>query len=389
MSLELSYSLRHLQRRRLTTALTVLGIALVVFVYTVTLMLADGLRQTLSTTGSMNNAIVIRNGAQNEIQSGIPRDHAAAILADESVERLPDGTPAATTDVVVLVSLKKRADGQPSNVTIRGVSPLGFSLKPGIKIMSGRLPAPGTREILVGESINSKFANTTIGDHIRLVGADWTVVGILSAGNSGFSSEIWGDSEVLMPAFRRDRFSSITFRIKSGADFEALQARLQDDRRFTVTVKREQEFYSDQSKTLSKFITILGSVVSIIFSIGAIVGAMITMYSAVANRTREVGILRALGFPRRAIFATFLKESLLIGFIGGVLGIVFAALTSFASISTTNFSTFSEVAFQFSLTSQAIGKAILFALLMGGLGGALPALRAARLPILKALRSVG
>lgn len=387
MSLALAYNLRHLIARRLTVGLTLGGIALVVFVYTATMMLSAGLRETLSATGRFDNVIVIRNGAQNEIQSGITREHAGVILSDPAVMRLTDGEPLATRDVVVLVSLRKRRDGEPSNVNVRGVSPLGLEVKEGIRIIAGRRPAPGTREVMVGRSINEKFSGTDLGQAVRLVGTDWVVTGIFDAGNSAFSSEIWGDVEILMPSFRRDRFSSLTFRLAPGADFEALRARLEEDPRLTVTVKREQSFYEDQSKALSMFIRILGTFVSVIFSIGAIVGAMITMYSAVANRVREIGVLRALGFSSWTIFAAFVKECVLMGVLGGFAGVLLAASLSIGRISTTNFNTFSEVAFGFTLTPTIAAQGIIFGAVMGLIGGALPALRAARIKLLEALRA--
>jgi ABC-type antimicrobial peptide transport system permease subunit len=386
MSLTVTYNFRHLLHRRTTTALTVLGIALVVFVFVSTMMLSEGVKATLAATGSPENIIVIRNGARNEIQSGVERGDTNTVLTDADIDRLPDGTPLATKDTVVLISLKKRADGQPSNVTIRGVSPFAYQIRDAVKLTSGRLPSPGTREVIVGSAIRRKFQGTGIGESLRLAGSDWTVVGLFDAGNTGFSSEIWGDTEILLPSFRRERFSSITFRLRHGADAAAVKSRLEGDKRLTVTVMREIDFYAEQSRELAKFIQAIGGVVSVIFSLGAVIGASITMYAAVSNRVREIGILRALGFGRLTIFASFTKECLLIAFIGGVLGILFSSFMSFVAFSTTNFSTFSEVAFQFRLTAGIATKGLLFALGMGLLGGALPAWSASRLRLLDALR---
>jgi putative ABC transport system permease protein len=386
MSLAFSYNIRHLLAKRTTTFMTLMGIALVEFVLVATLMLSAGLKKTLSTTGSPNNVIVIRTGAQNEIQSGLKREQANVILAEPEVARTDDNQPLSSTDCVVLISLKKRSDNLPSNVTLRGTSKYGLQVRPSIKMVQGRLPSQGTNEVMVGKAINAKFAGADIGGKVRLVGTDWPIVGIFDAGNSGFNSEIWGDSDILMPSFKRDQFSSVTFQLKPGSNFDAMKNRLENDQRLTVTVKRESDFYADQSKSLSMFITIIGSFISVIFSIGAIVGAMITMYSSVANRTREIGILRALGFKPRSIFVAFVKECLLIGFVGGVLGIILASFMMAVGISTTNFTTFSEVAFGFTLQPWIVVVGLIFSVTMGFVGGALPALRASRIKILSALR---
>ncbi len=385
--LTFSYSLRHLLLRKTQVMLTVGGIALVVFVFVATLMLAAGLSETLSSTGSPDNVIVLRNGATNEIQSGISREHGAVVLSDPSVARDAGGQPEATSEILVLVSLNKRSDGQRSNVNLRGTAPKARAIRPGISIIEGSAPRSGTREVMIGTAIREKFAGTTVGSTLRLVGTDWLITGIFDAGNSAFSSEIWGDVDVMMPSFRRERFSSVTFRLAAGADFEAVRERLQNDRRLSVSIYREQAFYESQSRSLSIFIGIIGGVISAVFSLGAIIGAMITMYSSVANRVREIGILRALGFSRKAIFLAFVRECLLVGFVGGVLGVIAAMGLGAVRFATTNFSTFSEVAFGFTMTPRIALFGVLFALAMGLIGGALPAWRASRLQIVEELRS--
>ena len=385
--LTFSYSVRHLLLRKTQVLLTVGGIALVVFVFVATLMLSAGLNQTLSSTGSPDNIIVLRNGATNEIQSGISREHAAVILSDSDVARDSAGQPEATSDILVLVSLNKRSDGQRSNVNLRGTFAKAMTIRPGIRMIEGIPPRAGTREVMVGTAIRDKFAGTAVGSTLRLVGSDWLITGIFDAGNSAFSSEVWGDVDVMMPSFRRERFSSVTFQMSSGANFESIKERLQNDRRLSVSLFREREFYESQSRALSIFIGIIGGVISAVFSLGAIIGAMITMYSSVANRVREIGILRALGFSRRAIFLAFVRECLLVGFVGGVLGVIAALGLSLVRFATTNFSTFSEVAFGFTMTPKIACFGILFALAMGLIGGALPAWRASRLQIVEALRT--
>lgn len=385
--LSFTYNVRHLLKRRTQTVMSILGVALVVFVFVATLMLAKGLRSTLSQTGSADNAIILRLGAQNEIQSGVTREHAAIVLADPAVAKDERGQPLASSDVLVLVSLRKRSDGLPSNVNVRGVSPGGERVRPAVSLVEGRLPNPGTREIMVGRAIAQKFGGTEVGQSIRLVGVDWPIVGIFDAGNSGFSSEIWGDADTMMPAFHRDRFSSLTARLVSEGSLLELQSRLENDRRLSVSVKGERQFYESQSETLALFIKILGGFISVVFSLGAVIGAMITMYGAVANRVREIGILRALGFSRIVIFRAFTKECVLLGLAGGIVGVTVASGLSFLTVTTTNFQTFSEVAFRFRMTPSIGVAGVLFSAVMGFLGGALPAFRAARMSILDALRA--
>ena len=387
MALELQYNFRYLSVRKTSSLMTILGIALVVMVFVATLMLSNGIRETLRGTGSPKNVIVIRNGAQNEIQSGLKRDDSNALLADEAIVRQTDGSPEVTTDSVIVASMRKRSDGSPSNVTVRGVSKEAYSLREGISVQNGRLPTFGTREVMVGTAIHAKFAGTDIGQSLRIGGIDWNVVGIFSAGNSGFSSEVWGDSEILMPVFRREQFSSLTFRLTSPQEFDAFKNRIENNPRMSVTVRRENEFYESQSKMLATFIAAIGITISIFFSIGAILGAIITMHSAVASRKHEIGVLRALGFRPIHIFRAFAAESLMISLIGGILGTILASLTSFASISTTNFDTFSDVRFGFTLTPAVLAYGVLFALIMGLIGSFFPALSAARMRVVEALRS--
>jgi putative ABC transport system permease protein len=387
MSLELSYNLRYLTEKKTSSLMTIAGIALVVMVFVATLMLSNGIRETLRGTGSPRNVIVIRNGAQNEIQSGVKRDDSNALLADEAILRHPDNTPVVTTDAVVVASLRKRSDGGASNVTVRGVSKDALALREGISVVSGRLPSFGTREVMVGSPIFAKFAGTGIGESLRIGGLDWNVVGIFSAGNSGFSSEVWGDSEVLMPVFRREQFSSLTFRLTDPNEFDAFKSRVENTPRVSVVVRRESEFYESQSKILATFISAIGITISIFFSIGAILGAVITMHSAVASRKHEIGVLRALGFKPIHIFRAFAAECIFISLIGGIIGTLLAALTSFATISTTNFDTFSDIRFGFSPTPGILLSGILFAGAMGILGSFFPALSAARLKVIDALRS--
>ncbi len=388
MKIPLSYSFRNLWTRRLTTILTLSGVALVVFVFVAALMLSEGLRQTLVATGVDDNAIVIRRASQAEVQSAIARDQANIIKTQPEVALDSNGKPQSTSDVVVLISLPKRSNNEPTNVVVRGTSPEGLSLRAQqVKLVEGRMFAPGLQELIVGKSLQQRFQNCEIGSTLRMGGTDWQVVGVFDGGRTGFDSEIWGDAEVIMPAWRRQMYSSVTVRLRDPQQFEALRQRLESDPRMVVDVKREKQYYDEQSKFMAIFINVLGTVVTFIFSFGAMIGAMITMYAAVSNRTQEIGTLRAVGFRRRSVLSAFLIESVLLAVLGGIVGLLLSSLLQFISISTTNWNTFSELAFSFKLSPFIVMQALIFSLLMGLVGGFLPAVRASRLKIVEALRT--
>lgn len=387
MKLPLSYIARNLWTRRLTSTLTAGGLALVVFVFATVLMLDEGLKRTLVTTGEFDNVVVIRRSAETEVQSGIDRVQAAIAASHPAIAIGLDGQPLTSKETVVLISLNKRGSEKPSNVVIRGVSTLGPNLRPQVKLAAGRMFQPGSSEIIAGSGIAKRFEGAGIGEILRFGQREWTVVGIFDAGNSGFDSEIWGDTDQLMQSFRRQIFSSVIVRLNQSEQFDAFKQDIESDPRLTLEAKREQTFYSDQSRALSTFISILGLALSIIFSIGAVIGAMITMYASVANRVAEIGTLRAIGFRRKTILAAFMAESLLLSLVGGTVGLLLAAAMQTVSFSTTNFQSFSELAFGFDLTWPIAIKSLVFALLMGLAGGLLPSLRASRMKIVDSLRA--
>jgi len=387
MAIPLSYVVRNLAARKMTTALTAGGLALVVYVFATVLMLDEGLRKTLVDTGSFDNVLVVRRSAETEVQSAVDREQAAVVESQPELTVGVGGARMVSKEMVVLISLVKRATGKPSNVVIRGVGLQAFSLRPQVRIVEGRMFRPGSSEIVAGRSIAQRFEGAGIGERLRFGGRDWTVVGLFDAGGSGFDSEIWGDGDQLMQAFRRNIYSSVVARLADPDSFDALKIRIESDPRLTLEAKRETVYYSEQSEQLSSFIRYLGITLSVIFSSGAIIGAMITMYASVASRTPEIGTLRALGFRRRSILWAFLLESLLMAAVGGVVGVALATLMQWVSFSTTNFQTFSELAFSFTLTGRIVAWSMGFALLMGLLGGFLPAARAARLNIVDALRA--
>jgi len=360
--------------------------ALVVFVFAAILMLARGLEKTLVETGSYDNVIVIRKGSGTEVQSGIERNQASIIETEPSIAIGKDGKRLLAKEVVVLITMPKRGSTQQSNVTIRGVSEESLLLRPQIKLIRGRMPGSGSTEIITGESITKRFQGGDIGETLHFGMRDWTVVGVFDAGSTGFSSEIWGDADQLMQAFRRPVYSSVLFRLRDSGEFGILKDRIEKDPRLTVEAKRETKYYAEQSEMMAKFLRILGISLTVIFSLGAMIGGMITMYAAVANRVGEIGTMRALGFPRESILGTFLMESLLLGFLGGLAGLFFASFLQLFTVSTVNFQTFSELAFSFSLSPEIIMNSIVFSLIMGLMGGVLPAFRASRMNIVESLR---
>ncbi len=386
MRIPLSYSFRNLWTRRLTTFLTAGGLALVVFVYAAVLMLDEGLRKTLVQTGSEDNVVVTRKSSGTEVQSGVERNQASIVETQPEI-MIENGVAQVSKETVVIIGLAKASTNVMTNVQLRGVSQAGIKLRPQVKISKGRWFKPGSSEIVVGIRIAERFPNVALGGSLHFGQRQWVVVGLIDSNNSGFDSEVWGDVDQLMQAFRRVAYSSVIFKLNDSAAFDHVKQRLESDQRLTLEAKRERVFYAEQSEVLSKFISYLGLTLSIIFSVGATIGAMITMYAAVANRVGEIGTLRALGFRRSSIMATFLMESIFLALVGGGVGIFFASFMQFFTISTMNWQTFAELAFTFTLTPKIITNALLFALIMGVLGGFLPAARASRMKIVDALRA--
>jgi putative ABC transport system permease protein len=385
VKIPLLYSLRNLWARRLTTFLTASGMALVVFVFAAILMLSEGLRKTLVETGSYDNVVVIRKASVSEVQSGVNRLQASIVETQPEIALGSEGQRLLAKELVVLITLPRRGSDKPANVVIRGIGGSSLALRPQVKIIEGRMPRQGSSEIIAGQSIAKRFKGGGVGETLRFAMRDWTVVGVFDAGNTGFSSEIWGDADQLMQAFRRPVYSSVIFKLRDSSEFETVKSRLEHDPRLTLDALRETEYYEKQSEMMAKFLRILGISLTLIFSIGAIIGAMITMYAAVANRTSEIGTMRALGFQRVSILTSFLMESLFLALIGGCVGLFFASFLQLFTVSTMNWQTFSELAFSFSLTFKIIYLALLFALVMGFVGGLLPAFRAARMNIVDAL----
>lgn len=384
-AIPLHYSLRNLWVRRITTILTAGGMALVVFVFATSLMLDAGLKRTLVATGEPDNVVVTRKGSSTELQSAVDRSQAALVAAMPEVAVI--GEALASREVVMLISLPKKGSGKISNATIRGMEQTGVTLRRKVRLIQGRMFRPGSNEIVVGRSILAQFSGVELGQSLTFGGRDWLVVGVMDGARSGFDSEIWGDVNSLMQSFRRNAYSSIVVRlVDPDRGMDAVVNRLNNDPRITLAAKRETDYYAEQSAALSRFIRILGLTLAGVFSIGAIIGATITMQSAVASRTAEIGTLRALGFQRGAILLAFMAESVGLALIGGAAGVALAASMELVEFSTTNFQSFAELAFGFELSPGIVAASLLFSVGMGLAGGMLPAIRAARIGIVEALR---
>ncbi len=386
MAIPLSYSARNLFTRRMTTLLTAGGMSLVVFTLAASLMLAEGLRRTLVQTGAPDNIVAVRKGADAEGRSNVDRDQTVIMENSPQISLDGDGKSLAAGELVVSMGLPKRGSGAAANATFRGIAPASLVLRPQVRIIAGRAPRPGTSEIMAGKSVVSEFAGVDLGGTLRFAKREWTVTGVFDAGDTAYSSEIWGNREQLMSAFGRGGYNIFVARLRDPGEFEALKTSLENDPRLNVDVWREPAFYERQSRMMSEFFTVLGLSMTLVFSLAAVIGAMITMYSAVAGRVAEIGTLRALGFTRLGILTAFLAEAAFLGVLSGVMGLTLASGLCAVAFSTANMQTFSQLAFGFVITPKIVLFCMLFALGMGVIGGLLPAIRAARMNIVEALR---
>lgn len=360
---------------------------LVVFVFATVLMLAEGLEKTLVTTGNRENVVFLRRSAEAEVQSIVPRDQAAIVEDLVDMSRGVGGARLVSREVVVLIGLKKKGMESLANVLVRGISSSNsLDLRPQVRIAAGRMLQPGRAEVVIGRNIMERFAVGGLGESLNFGARKWMVVGIMESGGTGFDSEVWGDSDLLMATFRRPVYSSLLARLGDPSQFQALRERVLRDPRLSLDVWRESDYYAAQSQLMSRFIRVLGITLTFIFSLGAVIGSMVTMYGAVANRVSEIGTLRSLGFRRRTVLSTFMVESILLSGFGGFLGLGGAALLDRFTISTMNWQTFSELSFRFTLNRHIAMAALAFAVCMGVAGGVFPAVRAARLEIVEALR---
>ena len=384
----LSYNVRSILRRRFSAFAAAFGLGLVVFVFAAVLMLARGVEETLKATGTRENAILLRKGSTSELTSFLPREAAKTFAADPAVAS-EGGKPIASPELFVIFQLPRIDRSGTANVGIRGVTRDGWDLlrSRSIKLVEGRPPQWATSEIIIGRAARGRYTGAEIGQSITIARRQWQVVGIFDTGGAAFDSEIWADADQIMDAARRTGYSTMTVRLRSPGDFDGLRTKVDADPRWNLEAKREDRFYEEASGQLAGFIRVLGTVISIIFSLGAMLGAMITMYAQVASRVREVGTLRALGFRRRTVLGSFLVESLMLALVGAVAGCVFASFLAAATFTTTNWSSFTEIKFRFHYAPDIALKATFFAILMGLLGGLFPAARAARLQIAEATKA--
>jgi putative ABC transport system permease protein len=389
LMIPLSYNLRSLFVRKTTTIATALGLGLVVFVLASALMLSAGIEKTLVASGQSDHAIVLRKGSDTEMASSIETKTVGLITAAPGVKK-EGTTPVGSGEIVVVVALDKlgAAEGAVSNVLVRGMTEQGRALRSDVKIVEGTWPRPGTDEVAIGKGIVGNFKGMRMGESFDLKkNRPMKVVGIFEAGGSSFESEIWVDADILRGAFGREGLvSSVTVRLDSPSAFDGFKAAMENDKQLGLEALQERDYYEKQSQGTKLFFTIMGTVITIFFGAGAIIGAMITMHAAIAQRQREIGTLRALGFSRFAILFSFLLESVMLALIGGAVGIVAALIVSFFKFSTMNFATWQEITFRFDPDPVVLGICLLVGAGMGIVGGFFPALRAARVSPIEAMR---
>jgi putative ABC transport system permease protein len=389
MAIPLSYNLNSLRVRWTSTVVAVLGIAGTVGVFIAMLSMANGFKTTLVSSGSPRNAIVLRGGATSEMESGISLDQVRVIEDAPGVARSAAG-PLVSPEVVVIAAFPLKATGTDANVQVRGVSPKALDVRDSIKLASGRFFQPGLNELIVGRNVAGTYTGFDLGNKVRFGGGEWTIVGVFDAGGSAFDSEVWSDSSVLSAVYKRPTnvFQSVTARLDSPEAFTKFKDALTSDPRVTLQASRERDYYEKQSRALTTLIQVLGTMVAVVMGIGAVLAALNTMYSAVAERSREIATMRALGFGSGSVVTSFVFEALCIALIGGLLGCLCILPLNGLTTGTMNWQTFSHLAFAFRVTPALLGAGLIFALCMGLAGGVPPAVRAARARIAVALREL-
>lgn len=386
MKIPIIYNLRSLRQRPASTITTALGMALVVAVFIAMNALANGFLAALVSTGSPDNVIVLRKGAQQEMNSGIARQSASIISGLPFVASGTDNLPMVSPETFVVVPLERANNQGMANVVVRGVSARAFDVRKGIRIASGRAFRSGAREVVVGTAFASRFPNSAVGETIKFAEEEWAVVGQFSADGSSFESEIWGENEQMMPVFRGEIFQSVTFRMKDPGSFDGVKKTLEGDARLQLDAFREHEFYANQSTMLATVLKFIAIFIASIMAVGAVFGAVNTMYAAVATRAPEIGVLLTLGFRPRSVMGSFLLEAVFIATLGGALGCLIALPINGLVTSTTNWASFSEIAFAFRVTPALLLNGMMFAITMGFIGGLLPARAAAKQHVVDALR---
>ena len=385
----ISYNVRNLAVRKTTTLASGIGLALVVFVVAAVLMLNNGIAQTLGRSADPNNLVVIRKGSENELASTFEEPSVGLVLATPGVARTEDGRPNGVSESLVVVLLDKVGTDGFSNVQVRGVPDNVLQFRKNVHLIAGRAARPGTDEVIVGKGIRGRFKGVDLGQSFELrKNRSVTVVGIFEDGGSSFESEVWGDQNTIRTTFGREGLvSSVRARLESPTKFDGFRASLESNRQLNLEAMREDQYYDKQSNGLRIFITALGLIIAFFFGVGAVIGAMITMYAAISSRQREIGTLRALGFSKFSIIISFLFESILLALAGGAVGALASIALSFVRISMLNFATWSEIVIAFEPDAKSIGIALFVAGFMGLVGGLFPAVRAARMNPVQAMRA--
>jgi putative ABC transport system permease protein len=389
MAIPIIYNLRSVKARWTSAIVAVMGIAGTVGVFVAMLSLAHGFRATLVASGSPDNALIVRAGATSEMVSGVGLDSVKIIQDEPGIARGSNGS-LVTAEAVLMAPIPLRSTGTDANVEVRGVSPNVLEIRKQVRIVQGRMFSPGLAEVVVGKNANTTYTGLTLGNTIGLGTMQWKVVGVFDAGGSSFDSEVWADPHLLTAAYNRPDtfFQSVTVHLTSPDSLKVLKDAISTDPRLNLDVMREIDYYAKQSTNMTTLITRLGGFVAFVMAIGAVFGALNTMYSAVADRGREIATMRALGFGGPSVVFSFLLEALLISFVGGLLGCLAVLRLNGITTSTINFQTFSNLAFAFKITPGLLAEGIIFALVMGVLGGFFPAVRAAGLPVATALREL-
>jgi len=386
MAIPLSYNIRNLRLRIGATMMTALGIALTVAVAVFIMALLAGLKKAFVSSGDPLNVLVLRKGSQAELQSGVDRESYSTIRYLPGVAKDKSGEPLASGEVVVVIVIPRQDNTGETNVTVRGMSPTGFELRPNIKLVQGRWFNAGQREIVVSQSIGKRFRNAAVGDELFFGKGKWKVVGVFDAGETAASSELWADVNQMASDFDRNAaFSSVLVHATDPVAAQSLKNRMNDDQRLRLDAFMEPDYYAEQTKSGAP-IQFVGTIVAIVMAVGSCFAAMNTMYAAVAYRSREIATLRILGFSRPSIITSFVVESILLALLGAALGLILMMPFNGLTTGTGNQLTFSETVFSVRITLGVMITAILFAVTMGLFGGIAPAWHASRREILAALR---
>jgi putative ABC transport system permease protein len=389
VAIPLAYNLRSARERWASSLVAVLGIAGTVAVFVAMLALARGFRATVSSSGLPQNVIVQRAGADTEMTSALTIGD-VRVIEDSSQVARRGSEPLVSAEVVVIAALPLRGTTSDANVQMRGLTPRALAVRTNVRVVQGRFFQPGLYEIVVGKNAARAYEGLDLGGSVRIGPGTWRIVGIFDAGGSAFDSEIWADADVLNGNYQRPPgvFQAATARLSSPDAFDAFKAAIEKDPRLRVQAVREPAYYERQSQTVTTLITVLGGLVAIVMGLGAILGALNTMYSAVAERSREIAVLRALGFGRGSVVLSFVAEALSIALVGGIVGCIAVLPVNGVTTGTINWQTFSHLSFAFRITPDLLMLGLVFALFMGALGGLPPAIRASRANVATTLRAL-